>query len=201
MKKIFVILVLAVMGVMTVKAQAYGDGAVEQKFEIRLDFDYMTGLKTVTPKDVNVHFGNGITRAEEGGMVTLGFGYNITGNWYVGVASGIVRNIACIKNHYIPVLADVAYRYHFNSAPSWALGAEVRAGYLVSAYKTKEVKGEMVNYPGAFLMDVMPVVTLQAIPSLDVKFGVGYTFFHPGQNEKMDNASYMTFKLGLGYRF
>lgn len=98
-------------------------------------------------------------------------------------------------------MADVTYRFHFNSAPQWALGAELRAGYLVNAYKIKEVGNEIINYPGAFLMDVMLVVTLQALPLLDVKFGIGYTFFHPGENEQVANANYMTFKLVLGYRF
>lgn len=87
MKKIFAIFVLVVMGVITANAQYYGDGAVEHNFEIRLDLDYMTGLQSKIPHGHRVSFGNGITRAEEGGMATIGFGYNITGSWYVGVAS------------------------------------------------------------------------------------------------------------------
>lgn len=177
----------------------YDDG-ISKKFEIRLDASYATNLRGIW---FTKEKGNGITKAEEGGLVNLGVGYNFNSHWYAGLMSGYVHNMVCTANQGVPLLADVAYRYNFRGE-HWSVFGEARGGYIFSVTaKHRRIDGSFDKYPNAFMGEVEAGAYWRITRYLDLKLALGYLHYNP--NEKggywyTRNGNYGVFKVGLNFR-
>lgn len=178
----------------------YDDG-IAKKFEIRLDGSFVNDLKGL---GINQHSGNGIIKAEEGGLLNLGFGYNFNSNWYAGLASGYVHNMVNTVNQSIPFLADVAYRHNFRGE-HWSIFGEARGGYAISVTVKKliEKTGEMASFPNAFIGEIEAGAYYRITRNLDLKLALGYMHYNPSEKGgywNTHNGNYFLFKVGFNFR-
>lgn len=199
MKKILALMAVASLGVMGLNAQnetASVDDGIAKKWEIRLDGTYGTDMKGT--KDTK----NGLLTSEESTKVNFGIGYNLTSNWYLGLASGYAHNMGGKKNHYMPLLGDVTYRWN-SVGGKWSLFLEGRGGYMLSVGGEQTLKnGKKYEVPNGLMFDVQPGVYFRVRPNIDLKLSVGYMHFSPEDDtpDRMHCTNNLIAKLGVNFR-
>ena len=215
MKKIFALMAVASLGVaaqaQTVqeletqladvqhKLDNYDDG-IAKKWELRFDVGYETSLGE----------GNyGPTHKEQGGEFEIGAGYNFTSNWYLGLASGFFyrtgRSTSIDAPNYVPVLADLTWRWNLGSNEKWSIFAEARGGYLFACNDNFEfANGKQYDYKNTLYCDIQPGVYYRLRRNIDIKLSVGYAYFKTGNDEDVYNGVHNTnafvAKLGMNFR-
>lgn len=201
MKKLITLLAVALIGVLSVKAEETakefeGDG-IAKKWELRVDAGIESSL------------GGGVALfdVDGGALFELGVGYNLTSNWYLGLVSGYFYKAGKSQdidaNNTIPVLANLTYRW--NLGKKWSIFADGRAGYLFS------VKGDLnfqnaksYDYPNVTFLNLMPGVIYRVKPNIDLKLSFGYGYFLTNDDEDegdyMHSGNTLVAKVGMNFR-
>lgn len=211
MKKTFALMAVASLGVMgyaqtsaEIESQLaevqdqivnYDDG-ITDKWEIRIDGAYGTNLR---PKSGDTY---GAFEYEESTKVNLGVGYNPTSHWYVGLGSGYAHNMGHRINHYVPVLADIAWRWNSDNE-KWSVFLEGRGGYMLSVGGTQTLyNGQKYDCPNGLMFDVQPGLYYRLKRNIDLKFSVGYMHFNPFDDtpDRMHCTNNIIAKLGMNFR-
>lgn len=199
MKKIFALMAIASLSVMSLNAQSETnsvDDGIAKKWELRIDGAWGSNLRET--KDTN----NGVITAEESTKINFGIGYNFTSNWYLGLGSGYSHNMGGGKNHYMPLLGDVAYRWNGDGG-KWSFFLEGRGGYMFSIGGERTLKnGRKYEAPNGLMFDVQPGVYYRVKPNIDLKLSVGYMHFNPEDDtpDIMHCTNNLVVKLGVNIR-
>lgn len=201
MKKFFALMAVAFLGVMGLNAQTEAeqttiDDGITKKWEFRFDGAYGTNFL----EEINDTYG--ASKFEESTKVNVGVGYNFTENWYLGLGSGYSHNMGGKKNHYIPLLGDVTYRWN-GKGGKWSFFVEGRGGYMLSVTDDQKLKtGENYTTPNGWMFDAQPGVYYRLKSNLDLKFSVGYMHFNPNNDtpDKMHCINALLVKLGMNIR-
>ena len=180
------------------QSATYDDG-ITKKWELRLD---------VGPEAAFVVDDNDF-KLESGAVLDIGGGYNFNSNWYLGLSSGFFFRTGRSKEieapNYIPLLADVTYRYSLDTEDKWAIFLEGRGGYLFVCNGDYQLPGNvMYEYKNSLYFDLQPGICFRPRPNIDVKLSVGYSYYKTGSDEDVydavRNTSAMVVKLGVNYR-
>lgn len=211
MKKIFAIMAIASMGVVAnaqsveeLQAKAaeiqeqldnYDDG-IAKKWELRIDGAYGNNFRS---NKLDTH---GVNKAEESTKVNLGVGYNFSSNWYLGLGSGYAHNMGGKKNHYIPLLADITYRWN-GDGEKWSFFIQGRGGYMLSVGGEETLKnGQKYDCPNGLMFDIQPGVYYRLRRNIDLKLSIGYMHFSPEDDtpDLMHCTNNLIAKLGMNFR-
>lgn len=201
MTKTITLLAVALMGVLSVKAEDTvkefeGDG-IAKKWELRLDVGAESSMGS----------GVALFDTDGGALFELGVGYNLTSNWYLGVVSGFFykagRSEDIDANSTIPVLANLTYRW--NLGKKWSIFADGRAGYLFSVKGVENFKsGKSYDYPNVTFLNLMPGVIYRVKPNIDLKLSFGYGYFLTNDDEDegdfMHSGNTLVAKVGMNFR-
>lgn len=175
----------------------YDDG-IAKKWELRID----AGAETIFGKG-----SNGPTSTDEGGLIDLGLGYNLNSNWYIGVASGYFykfgRSYIDPAPNYVPVLADVTYRWN-GLGEKWSFFVEGRGGYLFATNGDEKVGNKNYEYKNSLYFDVQPGVYYRMKRNIDLKLSAGYMYNLTEDDEDVfdgvRNSGAFVAKVGFNFR-
>lgn len=209
MKKIFVLMSVALMGAMSMNAQNvadleakkakvesqlknYDDG-IAKKWEFRFDLGYGTNFVSGKGND-------GILPGEESSKINVGVGYNVNSNWYLGLASGFFYNMGGIENSMIPMLADVTYRHNYANE-KWSFVVEGRGGFVLGNGETERA-GKNITNPNAWMIDIQPGFYYRVKKNIDLKFTLGYMHLNDNGDgaNLMKNSNSLVAKVGMNFR-
>jgi len=202
MKKLFALLALTLASLSFAQADEVTEVAVDdgiaKKWEFKFDGAYQGGF---TGHD-NTYF----TIGDDAAVFDLGVGYNFTSNWFLGVNSGYFYHAGhqdSKADNYIPLLADVVYRWNIGKTNKWSIFAEGRAGYLFSTRSDQQWGNQEYELPNSGYFEVMPGLYYRVKPNIDLRFSVGYAYYNTADDEPLDlthNQNTITVKLGMNFR-
>jgi len=176
----------------------YDDG-IAKKWEFRLDAAAETSFGDDGKEKV------GMLNGEEGMMFNVGVGYNLTSNWYVGLASGFFPKVGrCHVDapSYVPALLDVTYRWNLGTAEKWSVFLQGRGGYLFTTTGDTKVAGKDYSYENALYFDIQPGIYYRIKRNIDLKLSVGYAHLSPSDDtpDMVYSSNMCVAKVGLNFR-
>ena len=181
------------------KLDNYDDG-IAKKWELRFDLGYETAFRKGSP---------GPTNKEDGGLFEIGGGYNFNSNWYLGLSSGFFyrtgRGYCVNQPNYIPVLADLTYRWNLGSKEKWSIYLQGRGGYLIPTNDDLEInKNQVYDYSGTLYFDIQPGVYYRLRRNIDIKLSVGYSYYKTKDDDDVSHgvldSHSLVAKIGMNFR-
>ena len=201
MKKFFTLLAVASVFTMAnaqeeIAGVKYDDG-IAKKWEFKFDGGYNNDFRSEKEN-------NGIFKGCESWSATVGVGYNLTSNWFVGLNSGYsYRWAATHYGHVIPALLDVVYRWNLGTAEKWSVFLEGRGGYLFNTEGDFTYKGKNYEAGNFIYADAQAGVYYRIRRNIDLKLsaGWGYGFDQSDDNNPKchDEHPFMA-RIGMNFR-
>ena len=182
----------------------YDDG-IAKKWEFKFDGGYTNDFRDYGKADDRGLNGN------ESWNVGVGFGYNFTSNWFVGLNSGFYGGWAGFKgvgvdgdSNFIPALLDVVYRWNLGTAEKWSVFLEGRGGYLFCLEDDFKYQGKDREAANYIYADAQAGVYYRIRRNIDLKLAAGWGY---GWNQGDDidpavahNEHPFTARVGFNFR-
>lgn len=215
MKKTFVMLAVASMGVMgnaqtsaEIESQLaevqeqivnYDDG-ITDKWELRIDAAAETSLKRDSRQV-------GSLKWEEALGLNVGGGYNFNSNFYAGIATGYYHKIGNSQTNtapsYIPALLDLTYRWNLDDKEKWSFFIQARGGYCFGITSNEKLtSGGEYEYPDALYLDIQPGFYYRMKRNMDLKLSVGFAHISPEDDtpDLLHSTNMIMAKFGVNIR-
>ena len=200
MKKLFVLLAVASAYTMAnaqeeIAGLKYDDG-IAKKWELKFDGGYTNDFRSGGGKAL---------RGNDGWGVGVGFGYNPTSNWFIGLNSGFWGSWSAIKGddggNVIPALLDVVYRWNLGTAEKWSIFLEGRGGYLFSLQDNGTIYGKELEAGNYIYADAQGGVYYRLRRNIDLKLALGWGYGFNQADEPCLNKDEHPFSARVGFNF
>lgn len=178
MKKYFTLLAVASVFTMAnaqeeIAGVKYDDG-IAKKWELKFDAGIATDFRSEDPDKGNLP-GN------ESWGVQVGFGYNPTSNWFIGLNSGFYKSFGYVRalengSDVIPALLDVVYRWNLGTAEKWSIFLEGRGGYMFNLEDDLKFQGKDREIGNFIYADAQAGVYYRIRRNIDLKFALGWGY-------------------------
>ena len=208
MKKIFALLAVASVFTLAnaqeeIAGVKYDDG-ISKKWEFKIDGGYTNDF-IVGSGGKSLTSGDGL-RGNDGWGVGVGFGYNPTSNWFIGLNSGFWGSWSAVKGddggNVIPALLDVVYRWNLGTAEKWSVFLEGRGGYIFNLADDVTMGNTTYEAGNYIYADAQGGVYYRIRRNIDLKLalGWGYGFNQADDPSATRDEHPFSARVGMNFR-